>query len=329
MKKRENCFDTLKYICILLVMNSHFFLFFYRPLKDFWKEFPYKLFLYGLDGKLGVSIFAVITGYFSFISGKKKGSFIRYALKRYSFFLICSLIINTLLYIMNTEGVRTENSFGIVIGQSVLLDRLIFGTFWFIRPFFVGSLLCFLCGKYDINSLIIIVLMPLMVYINSPFFLTYIANCLLGCILYRLLDLNLDIYRNKWIQLLAAVAIYIFVKRDGYNLTYFIQGLIGVVLIMLIRNNEKMYQLSENKFTAYFGKKTMSLLMSHMLCVYLFNFYAPSLRNNPFLLFLIWLILSHLLAIILDIVINYIVKLADLVIDSIFVRFENLKAGQK
>ncbi len=329
MKKRENCFDSLKYFCILLVMNAHFLLFFYRPIKDFWKDFPYNLFLYGLDGKLGVSIFAVITGYFAYLSGKKKRSFFRYLIRRYSYFLICALLINSILYFLNIRGVRSENSFGLVVGQSILLDRLIFETYWFVRPFLFGSLLAFLFGRYDVGIPIIVVLIPILVCFNDPFFLTYAADCLLGCVLSYLLDLKTDLYRNRWFQFVIVIGIYVFVKRDSSNLTYLIQGLIGVALILLIRNNDFLYHLSENRFTAFFGRMTMPLVLSHMLCLYLFEIYLYSLKEHLFLVFLIWFALSHLTAIMFDAVINYIVKSVNSVIDGLLDRFDGLKAGQK
>ena len=302
----------MKYLSILLVIIYHFFTYIGHPLFGFWKQFPYNLFLYGLNGKLSVSFFAVMAGFFAYRLGKRK-CFLNYSLRRYAYFVICGFAVNTIYYALNIFNIRTENNFNLVIGQSILLDKLIFPEFWFARAFVVGSILSFIVGKSKINALYLFPVIVILVMFDDPFFLTYVGNCLFGAILGRLLEMDLDLFRNKWFQLFEVLFIYIFIKRDSTNVTYFIQGIIAIAAVLLIKYNERLFYLFDKENLAYYGRKTMSILMVHQICL----FYTDSLFESRVSMFIVWIVMVHLLAIPLDYVINYIVKLVNGMIDRV------------
>lgn len=322
---RERYIDSLKYFSILLVMLIHFFSFFDHPLPEFWSNYPYNLFLFGLGGKLGVSIFAVITGYFACRSGKKRDPF-DYIIKRYIYFVIADFFISSIYYFTNIHGVRTENNFFLVIGQSLMLGELVAGEFWFARAFFMGSILCLFLGKFNVRIPILIVIVLALVSLDMEYTATYVANCVLGCIVNELFEKDYKILSNKAFQLVLFVLVYVLVKRNNSNISYFIWGLCGLFLMILAKYNTIFNRLCDSSVLSYFGRKTMTILMIHIPCLYLVDSILKAKENNVSLLLvgIIWFVIVHAMAIPLDFLLNQIVKLVYTIYGSVYTKITEM-----
>lgn len=180
MKEKNNhiiVLDLLKFFSISLVFLSHFFY--------FYKDTFYNVGLYAnimkiINGKFGVSVLAIISGYLSYKKGiSKKESIIVYTLKRYVYFVICDFIICSIYYFVNYKGCREIMSFGFVIGESLKLSDNIFSTYWFAVPFFVGNIFAFMIGKYDISLYETIIICFVFIYLKQ----TFLATCILGTLI--------------------------------------------------------------------------------------------------------------------------------------------------
>ncbi len=311
MIKREKYIDSLKYFSVFLVELIHFFSFFDHPLTEFWRDFPYNLFLFGLGGKLGVSIFAVITGYFAYRSGQKRDP-LDYIGKRYIYFAITDFFISSIYYFVNINSVRIENNFFLVIGQSLILGDLVAGEFWFARAFFLGSILCFFLGKYRVKFPYLIMIALILVSLDMKYTATYIANCVLGCVVDELFDKDYKILDNTLFQVVLFILVYILVKRDSSNLSYFVWGICGVMLMILAKYNKMFNKLCNTTVLSYFGQKTMAILMIHIPCLYLIDYVLGTKENDTGLFFtgIIWLVVVNMLAIPLNRVLDFAVKQA-------------------
>ena len=100
-KERNRAFDSLKLFAAFIVYTGHFWS--QYGISDFrlYQESFLPLILKGLSGKLGVAIFGVLLGYFALSDGaKKRKSVAEYSIKRYVYFFISALIVNTLYCIV-------------------------------------------------------------------------------------------------------------------------------------------------------------------------------------------------------------------------------------
>ena len=82
MKERITYFDTIRWIAAMFIFTTHFIAAFERDIFILWDEvFPINLFMYGVTGKLAVTVLGVVLGYLAFQKGKKdagNGNTIRY-----------------------------------------------------------------------------------------------------------------------------------------------------------------------------------------------------------------------------------------------------------
>ena len=317
--KRNLSLDTLKYIAILLVITSHFIDRYNRDLFLYYKKFPYSLILHGLSGKMGVAIFGVISGMLAYKSGKKGRPFLRYAVKRYVFFAICCFVVDTIYYFMNVDGILYTSNFGLVIGQSILLGKLIYPTFWFIRPFFIGSLLSFAAGKLKLDFPWLLILSLILLCFEQP----WLGVMLVGCACQSILEKEYPIFKNRLVKILIAVFIFVMIKRDSSDITYYIEGICSMCLVILISNSSHLSKLTSWNVSAYLGKITMSLLIDHYVCMYIIDdlFGHETIVASPIrilLIFVLWFIVIHAIAIVLNYVIQKLVSFANRLIDAVF-----------
>ena len=63
---------------------------------------PFSLVLNGLSGKLCVAFLGVCLGFFAFESKEKNAT--KYIIKRYFYFFVCGLFINTIRVILRSAG---------------------------------------------------------------------------------------------------------------------------------------------------------------------------------------------------------------------------------
>lgn len=324
MKQREKMYDAIKYLAIFLVMIDHFLFDAGYSLKNYWHVYPYNLFLYGVGGKLGVGIFAVISGYFAYKAGRKQ-PFMLYVLKRYFYFVICGFIANCFYYALNYTDIRNSASFGLVIGQAVFLDCLIFTTFWFARSFFAGSIFAFILGKYKIRQPETIFLIIVLVYLADDYTAIYIADCLLGCALYNVLEKDYDLLKKQIVHLLIFIAIFFLMKRDSDDMAYFIWGICGFLLILLVKYNKIFHKIFDNRFMAFYGQRTMALLILHNPFTYYIGLVITGRTGFGLLLyFAAWFAAVHLVAIPLNLLINYIIKTVNNVLDQVYEKAGNI-----
>ena len=294
---RNKTFDSLKYYAIFLVIIGHFFNYRGVAAPDWVNVFPLSFLLREFSGRTGVLMFGVIMGYFAFRSGKKK-EFIPYVLKRYLYFVLWGFVINGLYYLFNIDGIRTDSNFNLVIGQSVLLGKLIFPAYWFVLPFFEGSILSFIAGKLKLKAVWILAVALAILFLKQE----YIAVVVLGALLDEILEKHPPYFEKAGVQLLLCIVSLLLLFQRGHYFSLFFQGIGCAVIVVLFMYNKLLHKAGENGFTCYFGKLTMAILILHLVCMNVIDGMLDMYHIDLpyFLIMALWLVSVHLLSVPLD-----------------------------
>lgn len=188
MKQRTQYFDTVRLLAALFIFTTHFIAFFEPDIFILW-DMKY-LFLNGVTGKLCVTLFCVILGYFAMMKGLKnaenpKEQGWKYLLERYLYFLIAGLIIHTAYYLFSKFSLAPyQVSIADVLKSSVFLKDTIIKHWWSMIPFLIGSFVCYINGLYHVKLLDIVVEILICIYIGQ----IWVAICLMGNVMYLLLQ---------------------------------------------------------------------------------------------------------------------------------------------
>ncbi|MBQ9166748.1 MAG: acyltransferase [Oscillospiraceae bacterium] len=273
MNRRIPYYDTIRLLAIFWVYTTHFIARFDSDLFRFWSEKPTSLLLEGLTGKAAVAMFAVILGYFASAPSKKEISTGHYLIKRYLYFVICGLVINSLYAVFGPLGViEADPSLLDVIKTSLMIGDEIFPTYWCMPAFLYGSVLCFINSKYGLGVMEVAVQALILILLGC----TWVPICLFGNILSLLLrEDRLSRYlKNGWLQATLLVAVFFLVKHSESTVTYLVDGLCSVLLLLIIAYNAPVQNVLNHKFLAGLGKNCMAIYLIHPL---VYNAAGPGL----------------------------------------------------
>ncbi len=312
-QEREKTFDLIKLYSMFLVITNHFLVHYV-----IYESTPMKI----LNGKFGVQLFSVVLGIFAFRSGQKnKESSFHYALRRYIYFFICEFLINNIYFALNVNDCRTIMTYGFVIGQSILLGDVIFPTFWFLKDYLVGSILCFLIGKKNYDKLDIVMIICCLGIVGEIF----VAACIIGCLTCKLLNENKPLYKTTLFQVCGfALPLIVRIILEKNNITYFIFGLLSMLLVLTWKNNHFVEKISDLSFISYLGTITMPILMVHPHLIDIVNRFNFSIdgRITIVMRYITMLVLVLVMSVVLDIIIRRCVKISNTLIDRLFEKIQ-------
>ena len=297
-EKRDHFFDFIKAFAIFLVLNDHFVGYF---AEQYHQTVPF-LQLFGIFyGKFGVSLFAIISGYFAYLSGKKGTDAYAYVVKRYLFFFFSCLITNVLYYLFNVNDVRSASSVGMIVGETITLGDYFCPSFWFIRDFFLGCIISFKMGRADTklaDSLII-------AFIAYVYGFTFIASVITGTILYHILTKGNGFLTRSSIKigLLIIFAYSAFYRIENTAIRYTSNAIRALAFILFIYKNRLISFLSDRRITAILGSKTLAILTAHFLMIHCFL--GLDLSVPLFVKYILWFIAS----VIISVPIDYLVRI--------------------
>ena len=290
--------DTLKLLAIFIVFVTHFINRFNDDYFSLWHTAPTSWLLNGVSGKLGVAIFAVILGYFAYRS--KENNITKYVIKRYIYFFLCALFINSIYAALGNLGAFDDTyTAKEVVAVSLTLGDGIFSTFWCIRPFFVASLLSKLNSKAEAGLFIVAIEMHIMFLLTGD---VWISICLMGNLV-AIAMLNrkiLSIFSCVSVRWTAYIAVFFLIKRPESLLTYVIDGICASLLILVLSESRYIRKILEWKPLSAQGKNTMAMYLIHVVVYRLVGMTAGLDSDSSALLFVIILIVSWLLVVVLS-----------------------------
>lgn len=236
MNKRITYLDTIRWIAAMFIFTTHFISAFEPEIFRIWDEvFPVNMFMYGVTGKLAVTVLGVVLGYLAFSKGEKskdKKDTFSYLIKRYLYFLAAGLVIHFLYGMLtwtseNPDTVQLKD----ILECSIFLKNDIVSNWWSMLPFLIASVLCFIQGKYHLGCREIIIEITVFYYVGQ----VWISVCLMGALVKCILDHEkcVEVLQKKWIRILIFAVLFVILKREESNFTYLIDG-IGMALFILV-----------------------------------------------------------------------------------------------
>ena len=261
MNKRKPYIDTIKALAIFVVFLTHFIDEFHPEYFSLWKTLPTAILLKGVSGKFGVCVFSVILGYFAFKT--KETNIAKYAVKRYVYFLVCGLFINSVYAVFSRFGLFSDPiSTYKVLKTSVLLGSDIFPTFWCIRPFMYASLITAINKKlrsFPTNIAIIIVEIALLVYVGQ----LWVAICLIGNVvaIVEHSDYYKKVFSNRSIRISVYLISFIAIKFANYLL----DGISAALVLLALGCSPVLSEYLRNRLLASIGKNTMAIYLTHVI----------------------------------------------------------------
>ena len=297
-KNRIKYLDTLKLLAIFLVFATHFINRFNDSYVSLWHEPPTSWLLNGVTGKTGVAVFAVILGYFAYKS--KEQDVTKYTLKRYIYFFLCAIFINTVYVVLGSIGVFDDTfTAKEVIVVSLTLGSKIFRTFWCIRPFFIASVLSRLNGKAQAGPLVVALEMLTIYQITGD---VWIAICLMGNIVAVAManDKIMSLFSCIWIRWAIYLTAFFLVKRPEGNLTFIIDGICTVLLILAFSESKHIRKALDWEPLSSQGKNTMAMYLIHVVVYRLVGMAAGLNESSSVLLFVAIMIVSWALIVALS-----------------------------
>ena len=266
--KRITYLDTVRWMAAVFIFTTHFIAAFERDIFRIWDEvFPVNLFMYGVTGKLAVSVLGVVLGFMAFTKGKKNAGSndtVTYLVQRYLFFLAAGLVIHLLYGVAQSFSlVNYGIKFGDVIENSVFMKDTIVAHWWSMMPFLLASVLCFICGKYQLGIGEIIIGIGIFYYAGQ----VWIAVCLMGALVKCILEDEryVKLLQKKWTRILIFAILFVILKREESNLTYLIDG-IGMSLFILVLCTWDILQgFFGHRYWNLVNKNYMGVFMVHEL----------------------------------------------------------------
>ncbi len=259
--KRLRYFDTLRLIAIFVVYVTHFIAYFHSAYFSYWKTPPTSYFLEGVTGKLGVALFGVILGYFAYMS--KDTNATHYTVKRYGFFVVSGLVINS-LYAIAAQVFPDRKAVTLmqVISNTFSLGDGIFATYWCIPVFFLASIISYLNGKANAPAFVIII----EIYILYKMNMVWLAVCLMGNLVARYsLNPHPDLFRFRLVRIALWVVLFFGIKRKESAETYMIDGVCCAIMIMIIMRGSIVQKVLNCRILSKIGEQNMAIYILHPL----------------------------------------------------------------
>lgn len=264
MKTRTRYFDTIKLLAIFVVFITHFVASFNEDYFSYWKEPPTSYLLWGVSGKFGVVVFSVILGYFAYRSSEK--SIAKYTLKRYVYFVLCGLFINTVYLICARTGYFGGNvSIPHMIKVSLLLSDDIYPTFWCIQPFMLASFISKVNGRFLADRRWGIIVIAAEIAGLIKFGHLWAGICLMGNLVYILENDKFvaGLVSHRIVRIAVYLIFFFAIKRSSSDLTFIIDGTVCSMVLIALSKSTMLTKLLNNRAMASAGRNTMAIYLIH------------------------------------------------------------------
>ena len=268
-RERKQWVDALKYFAMFFIYLTHFIASYYSHLFSYWNRIPFSIVLYGLSGKLCVSFLGICLGYFAF--NNHENHVTKYILRRYVYFFICGLFINTIRAALYAIGVMklpfdVSNPWHVirtVIVESITIGDGIYPTFWCVFPFFVSSVFAYINGRLGVGPIGIIIQIICFWEMKQ----TWVAICLIGALVavFEQKKLLREAMKKYWIKILIAAGIFILIKRKESNITYLIDGICSGAFLLLIEFSPRIQAVICRHHFIVYGKNIMAIFLIHVV----------------------------------------------------------------
>lgn len=301
-RERLKYLDSLKFIAIFIVFTMHFINKYGDTYRHLFHDMPTSIALYGISGKMGVAILAVIMGLLAYYTKRDIGKAI---VHRYLFFFISVIAIDLGYVVYNYMALDTRPDMLTFFRAGICLEDLYFPALWFIKDFFIGYVIIVLNSRSNVK--VWGVLLEIAVFIM--FSEIWIAICLLGNVVALLLNDGFVLRALKTrrvIRLVLCIIAYGITKVPvETNLGYMAYGIATVLIILVINSSDLMNSLLSINWFAFLGRYSWGFFLVHALIYhivgrYIFNMEMYTNQNG----YVIRFILCFLTCLVCNIVVS-------------------------
>lgn len=269
-----------------MVFTTHFLAEFAPDWLTPWREGHL---LYGVSGKLAVSLFFVMTGFFA-MKAKAENAW-QYITKRYFRFLIPVFVIEAAVFCMmagfkllevdawlpaNMTGKYINayhTDYRLFLWDIFLLDGRVVLTYWCNIMLFLGPVIVMLLhGLYERtgtkagNASWI----KAAAFFGVPAFIAYLMGyvwysiCMIGALLYLLVRKERKVFRKWGTRAILMATLYFCIKTPETNAGYLCKGAASACLLLLIFNSRKAQAMLGNRFCKSLSGYSLEIYLLHM-----------------------------------------------------------------
>ena len=282
--------DSLRFLAIFWVMIFHFISNFNNAIFFYWRNTWTSFFLFGITGKLSVSFFAVLLGYFATRKFASPTSFARYTVNRYLDFSV-GILLAELAFIF--AGILSIHLFGnthafervqfdaqspplpalgifrLMVMDSFAFESKLIVTFWCMKDFFIGSLLTAILSRFIASNAQMRTWHKIVVYFLVFLILlvlgkTFINLIVIGGLFCFMQSLKLKLLDNKVFCLAVLLSIPLLIRRDVENaFAYYCQGFASVALLIFCFRFRRIQRILSVKWLTKPSEISFQLFLIH------------------------------------------------------------------
>ena len=293
--------DTLKLLAALLVFSTHFLAEYAPKFLVHWERGHI---LYGITGKLAVSFFFLMSGYFAMKAAREKAW--QYMIKRYLrlavpvllietvmlFWMICLKAVNVDAWLSSEitgRYLKLENmNYEMFLSDIFLLGGKVVVTYWGNFMLFAGPVIVMLlhgvckdkgasAGKWGKGKPVLLFGAAGLIFYLLGY--AWYTVCMLGALLYLAMsgEKELNVWTRRVIKALLLVVICFCVRTPETNAGYVMKGAASFGLVFFIFYDKKIQALLENKICRSLSVYSFEIYLVHtpinlMVVSFLFGF---------------------------------------------------------
>lgn len=223
-------------------------------LLNLYFKFPLKHF----TPKLGVAFFAVIMGYFSYVSSEEK-SLLYKIVSRYCYFLVCGFGANIIYGFSNVfiDGNPNTLSLKSVAVTTLCFGTEIFPTYWCISYFFLGSVISYVNSSAKVPAFVILIEICILLFLCKD---VWTAICVAGNIVYKFISNKK--YHIGYAIAMVILLLFIPVYEDSYMYIYY--GILASVTIIFYGVRKFNFDRIYYRPICLIGENSMSFFLIHV-----------------------------------------------------------------
>ena len=251
--------EILRLGAIFLVVITHYIAAFCPEMFSFWHTHWW---MNGFTGKLGVAMFFVLAGYFA--SKPSSRSLSEYSVRRYLQFVLNIMVVLVLFVVALALGrhysfITTCHNILRAMYSAIILDTTICNTFWCMREFLLGSILCYILGNTSsyisththTGAAMVVFFDIIFCFLLWKLWSVWIAICALGWCVRKLDEANLSRPFKLPMIGLFLIMIPLLYRHPESDLTYMAQGVACAMLLYVLNQACLSYRKFRKNYTSF------------------------------------------------------------------------------
>jgi peptidoglycan/LPS O-acetylase OafA/YrhL len=340
-ENRIKWIESLKLLAALLVFTTHFLAEFKSELLTFWEEGEL---LYGISGKLAVSFFFLMSGFFAM--KVKRDDAWKYITKRYLRLVLPVLLIETTVFVLVCcfKAIRIEAwlptnmtkqyisfydiGYEMFLKDVFLLDSNVVVTYWCNSMLLLGPIIVMLLhGLYDSikaegrNSLSLIIAFLIPAFIAAKTGNIWYTICLMGAVLYLIIQKKSLFFQWIWVKASLFILVFLCIRTPETEAGYFWKGMASSCLFLIVFYGKWIKRVLNKRFFHIFSQYSFEIYLLHTPVNLLIITFLQGLLENAGFASNMSIMIMYLLSLTLTITLSVgLQKTSDIIMDKVLAK---------